>query len=351
MSARAEKAVKPRRSQNTTTTSTRRPSSTLSSPVRSTSSATCGARKRFSRLDALRALLRDRQLGRHLVEAARQPLELVAGRELDAVVELPRADARDAILQQADGTDHALGQPPRQPGGQHGAGDEQRRRAQQRRVERPEGLGQRLLDDDAPVDARDRRHCRQHRLARDVAAGRRLARPVEDGGRAGAWNGRWPASSARSTRLMSGWATRRPGSSSTKASPVRPTLIAEITSQMNLRLTSATATPTDERLPATAIIMKGSEPSWNLTGPNHAPLARAPSHRRPEREIGAAVDPVQPDARHEQPFAAGGVDQGQALDGRDLAQQAERVEPMPARRSLPTTAAARSSRAARGCRR
>jgi hypothetical protein len=52
-------------------------------------------------------------------------------------------------------------------------------------------------------------------------------------------------------------------------------------------------------------------------------------HCRPEQEIGTAVDAVQPDARHEQPFAACGVDQGQALDGRDLAQQAEGVEPMP----------------------
>ena len=67
------------------------------------------------------------------------------------------------------------------PAASSGAGDEQHRRAQQRRVDRPEGLGQRLLDDDAPVDARDLRHRRQHRLARDVAAGRRLARPVEDG--------------------------------------------------------------------------------------------------------------------------------------------------------------------------
>jgi hypothetical protein len=65
----------------------------------------------------------------------------------------------------------------------------------------------------------------------------------------------------------------------------------------------------------------------------HRPEPRAVGsralHRRPQREIGAAVDPVQPDARHEQPFAALGVDQGQVLDSRDLAQQAERVEPVP----------------------
>ena len=47
------------------------------------------------------------------------------------------------------------------------------------------------------------------------------------------------------------------------------------------------------------------------------------------REIGAAVDAVQPDARDEQPFAGIGIDQGQALDGRDLAQQAQRIHPSP----------------------
>ena len=45
---------------------------------------------------------------------------------------------------------------------------------------------------------------------------------------------------------------------------------------MNFRLTSATATPTAERLPATAMVMKGSEPYWNVTGPNQIPSERAP---------------------------------------------------------------------------
>ena len=40
--------------------------------------------------------------------------------------------------------------------------------------------------------------------------------------------------------------------------PVRPMLMPEITSQMNLRLTSAIATPTAVRLPATATVMVGS---------------------------------------------------------------------------------------------
>ena len=52
-------------------------------------------------------------------------------------------------------------------------------------------------------------------------------------------------------------------------------------------------------------------------------------HRGLRGEIGAAFDPVQPDARHEQPLPAVGIDQGEALDGRHLAQQAQGVEPVP----------------------
>ena len=43
----------------------------------------------------------------------------------------------------------------------------------------------------------------------------------------------------------------------------------------------------------------------------------------------AALDPVQADARNEQPFLAGSIDQAEADDGRGLAQQAQGVEPAP----------------------
>ena len=46
---------------------------------------------------------------------------------------------------------------------------------------------------------------------------------------------------------------------------------------MSLRLISATATPTAERLPATATVMKGSEPRWNVTGPNQTRAERVPT--------------------------------------------------------------------------
>ena len=45
--------------------------------------------------------------------------------------------------------------------------------------------------------------------------------------------------SLRSTRLMSGWAIRRPESSTTRAWPVSPILIAAMTSQISFRLMSA----------------------------------------------------------------------------------------------------------------
>src|SRR5260370_419716 len=62
----------------------------------------------------------------------------------------------------------------------------------------------------------------------------------------------------RSTRLMSGWATRRPESSTMRAWPVSPILIAATTSQISFRLMSAMAIPADGRFPATAILMWGS---------------------------------------------------------------------------------------------
>jgi pyruvate dehydrogenase E1 component beta subunit len=59
----------------------------------------------------------------------------------------------------------------------------------------------------------------------------------------------------RRTRLISGWAIRRPESSTTIAYPVSPILISAITSQISFRFTSAMATPAAGRFPATAILI------------------------------------------------------------------------------------------------
>jgi hypothetical protein len=55
------------------------------------------------------------------------------------------------------------------------------------------------------------------------------------------------SSSPRHTRLISGWATGRPEQSSTNASPDCPIWIAEITSQISLRLTTAMVMPLTSR--------------------------------------------------------------------------------------------------------
>ena len=62
-----------------------------------------------------------------------------------------------------------------------------------------------------------------------------------------------------STRLMSGWAINAPCPSTTNAWPALPILICETTSQMNLRLTSATVTPPSRLAAPIAIVMYGSD--------------------------------------------------------------------------------------------
>ena len=59
----------------------------------------------------------------------------------------------------------------------------------------------------------------------------------------------------RSTSLISGWAIRRPESSTTSAWPVSPILMAAMMSQISFRLMSATTIPAAARFPATAIRM------------------------------------------------------------------------------------------------
>ena len=97
------------------------------------------------------------------------------------MVELSCADAGDPVLQEAYRSDHALCQPVGEDRREGRAGNEQRPRAPESGVDRPERLGGGLLDDDAPIDAGDLRHRRQHRLSRRVPAGNRLAGSSENG--------------------------------------------------------------------------------------------------------------------------------------------------------------------------
>ena len=81
-------------------------------PECSTSSATCGARNCFSLIDALRFLLRGRELHRHLVEANCQLLQLVAAGDHDAVSRIAHAPTRSTpVLQLPDRPRHAVRPP------------------------------------------------------------------------------------------------------------------------------------------------------------------------------------------------------------------------------------------------
>src|SRR4051812_29942179 len=66
--------------------------------------------KAFQAGDALRAFLRQGQLTGHPIEASREMLQLVTGRDRDSMVEIAGADLLGALLQEADWTDHATRQ-------------------------------------------------------------------------------------------------------------------------------------------------------------------------------------------------------------------------------------------------
>ena len=57
--------------------------------------------------DALRPLLRERQLAGHFVEPRRQHLEFIAGGDVNLVVEMTGADRGGSLSQQPDGPGHA----------------------------------------------------------------------------------------------------------------------------------------------------------------------------------------------------------------------------------------------------
>ena len=85
------------------------------------------------------------------------------------MVELAGSDPCHTVFQDADRLDHALGEPVSQRRGEAATEDEDGTRPPQGRVDRCERLGDRLLDDDAPVDSRYRRHCGENRMAVEIA--------------------------------------------------------------------------------------------------------------------------------------------------------------------------------------
>ncbi len=124
---------------------------------------------------ALEARVRLAELRRHAVEALREALELVAGAHDDPLVEVPLADALRALGQRADGADHAAREDERAHRGDDEAREEQKRGAQDRRVELRVHLRHRLLREDRPVERIDACVRGQHVPAREVGRHRRLA--------------------------------------------------------------------------------------------------------------------------------------------------------------------------------
>ncbi len=108
------------------------------------------------------------QLARHVVELIRQPFELVAGLDRDALRQIAPADARGARLQRLDRADHAAGE--KHPG-EHGKTEraqEHEAEPLQRRVKRGIGLLGRELDEHQPAERRHRRIGGQHLAPFDV---------------------------------------------------------------------------------------------------------------------------------------------------------------------------------------
>ena len=128
---------------------------------------------------------------------------------------------------------------------------------------------------------------------------------------------------------MSGWAMSRPGRSSTKAEPVFPTLMADMTSQISLRLTSAMTSA--GRRP-----VAGNRNHQVWFGPSVIAHVAKPDPRRAGADNGgiggsvsAAVYPIEADARDIKAFSSLMVEECETHDGRGLAKQAQCVSPPP----------------------
>jgi hypothetical protein len=90
------------------------------------------------------------------VELLAQRLELVSGPDLDAVTEIPGADAGRALAERPDRRDHPPGEEHARQDRQPEAQQEDDRAADDRSSERGVRVRERLLDENEPAEARDR---------------------------------------------------------------------------------------------------------------------------------------------------------------------------------------------------
>ena len=134
---------------------------------------------------ALEAGVRLLELRGHLVELVAQRLQLVAGPDVDPLVELARADPRGADLQRLDGRDHAPDEQQARPDRQQYAQHQQDDRALDRVVEGRQRLVERLLHEHRPPQGRDRGVGGHHAPVLEVARDRDLLAPLRGRRRTG----------------------------------------------------------------------------------------------------------------------------------------------------------------------
>ena len=123
---------------------------------------------------ALEPRVRFLELGGHAVELVAQRLQLVARPDVDALVQLSRADPGRADPERLDGRDHPSGEEQARRDRQEHAENEETDRALDRGVESLERLPERLLDEDRPLERRDRGVHGHHAPALEVARDRDL---------------------------------------------------------------------------------------------------------------------------------------------------------------------------------
>ena len=109
------------------------------------------------------------QLPRHRIEAIGECFQLVAGVDLDLLVELAGADALRAFLERADRAHHAACERQCPQRRKRHTREDQECGAHDRRVELFVDFRNRLLDEHVPAQRCDRRHRSQDRGACQVA--------------------------------------------------------------------------------------------------------------------------------------------------------------------------------------
>jgi hypothetical protein len=248
-SVSAAKAVKPRRLPNTTTTSACWAARTVSSPARSTCSTTCGARNRRRR--AMRA----RRCCERAISAAMRLKPSASASSSSPVAILIRCSSCPAPSRSVPSSRAGSARPGSARASRRGPRRARYRAAGGWRSARgPGGWGRRALAKGCSTNTSQSTPgtgaMATATFTSSMPVVATAASPtVPSATRRPSMAASVAAFAPCSARLMSGWAISWPGSSTKKAWPVHPARMREISSQMSMRLTSATTTPAARRLP------------------------------------------------------------------------------------------------------